>query len=1210
MKILNLRIFNLASLAGEHFIDFESEPLKSAGLIAITGSTGAGKSTLLDAMCLALFDQVARLQKAEGKLQDVNGDDIQIKSSVNVLRRGTAQGFAEVSFVAQDSKHYRARWEVKRARLKIDGKLQAVQRSLYCLSDERLISERSTECNEQVVRLLGLDFSQFTRAVLLAQSEVGAFLKAKENERADLLEYLTSSDIYSHIGQLAFAANKQAREIKEKLEEKIGSSQPLNAEQRAELEQQLLQTKVQQQHSQQQYTQCELQTGWYQQLNTLQQHVHDNSQHVIQQQNLLDQAQPHSELLLKLKQFEEIRLPFVQQQQLASQYKDTRSRLQQQQMAASQLKAELANATQQQQLCSDTLTQAEQHLKTAKPLIAQAQQLEFELQNLQDQQATQQQELQRQQQQLMPLKQQQGLLETEQQQLNQQQAQQQQLLQNSKHLQGFDGEPQASIRQIEQAAKLRGSILSTQPEALQHDYAWYVQQRESNAQQISQLLIEYSSLPQLEQLHQQVQQEGEQLQAHLKNYERLEDQLKHWQQLESSLQLNQQQQQDIGSNIAQQMETLKAAQQQANHAESVLNTTRQLLNEQRLLFSQHVENLRQQLKPDEPCMVCGSTEHPYLQHSEQLLAAKTRFDEQKEHLAQQQLKQAQLAEQQQQQILVRYQTQQQGLTEQASQLSQDKQQLLAHLAQINPRFYQQLAQPAELAQALGLLQQGQLRLQDKVQKNTGLMKHYTQQLKHWRDLTEQQQQLEKLLEHLQQLQQLEQSFLPQLLAEHQQAWLRAPLHTQQIVCEQIQLRVQAQQQLVALEKSMQENRQKALLCTQDMQQRQHNLWQLNEHLQQSQQQLALKQHSLGELFAQYAPLLPHAQTTLPKHSQHWQQLLENAISQARQQLEQAQLALQEKQRLDMQLAADIQLLNQQQVQCSTELAKLQAQISHWQQQHPQLNAETMQQLAGIGSTEKQRLEQQLQDLKDNLFKAQHALQISNQQLQAHQQLQPQQSMDELQSQQQLLSSQLETLDQQRQQLAAQLLQDNQRLAAVQQYQQELQTAQTEYYRWHKINQVIGDATGKTFRNIAQHYHLQILLHLANQQLAQLSNRYELRPVADTLGLLIVDHDMNDEVRPVLSLSGGETFLVSLALALGIAAMASGNTRLESLFIDEGFGTLDPASLHMVMDALDRLQDQGRKVILISHIQDMHERIPVKIQVIPQGSGASNIEVTA
>ena len=102
--------------------------------------------------------------------------------------------------------------------------------------------------------------------------------------------------------------------------------------------------------------------------------------------------------------------------------------------------------------------------------------------------------------------------------------------------------------------------------------------------------------------------------------------------------------------------------------------------------------------------------------------------------------------------------------------------------------------------------------------------------------------------------------------------------------------------------------------------------------------------------------------------------------------------------------------------------------------------------------------------------------------------------------------------------------------------------------------------------------------------------------------------MNGEIRPVLSLSGGETFLVSLALALAIAQMASGSMKIESLFIDEGFGTLDPASLHIVMDALDHLQNQGRKIILISHIQEMHERIPVQIQVKPVGSGASHIEI--
>ncbi|MDA3531004.1 SMC family ATPase, partial [Acinetobacter baumannii] len=111
-----------------------------------------------------------------------------------------------------------------------------------------------------------------------------------------------------------------------------------------------------------------------------------------------------------------------------------------------------------------------------------------------------------------------------------------------------------------------------------------------------------------------------------------------------------------------------------------------------------------------------------------------------------------------------------------------------------------------------------------------------------------------------------------------------------------------------------------------------------------------------------------------------------------------------------------------------------------------------------------------------------------------------------------------------------------------------------------------------------------------------------------LSLAIIDHDMDGETRSVASLSGGESFLTALALSLAIANMASGSMKIESLFIDEGFGTLDASSLHMVMNALDQLQNQGRQVILISHIQEMHERIPVQIQVKPLGAGASTIEI--
>lgn len=155
---------------------------------------------------------------------------------------------------------------------------------------------------------------------------------------------------------------------------------------------------------------------------------------------------------------------------------------------------------------------------------------------------------------------------------------------------------------------------------------------------------------------------------------------------------------------------------------------------------------------------------------------------------------------------------------------------------------------------------------------------------------------------------------------------------------------------------------------------------------------------------------------------------------------------------------------------------------------------------------------------------------------------------------------------------------------------------------------MGDAAGKKFRDYAQQYNLDILLEHANQQLNQLSQRYTLKRLEHSLSLAIIDHDMDGETRSVASLSGGESFLTALALSLAIANMASGSMKIESLFIDEGFGTLDASSLHMVMNALDQLQNQGRKVVLISHIQEMHERIPVQIQVKALGAGASTIEV--
>jgi exonuclease SbcC len=167
-------------------------------------------------------------------------------------------------------------------------------------------------------------------------------------------------------------------------------------------------------------------------------------------------------------------------------------------------------------------------------------------------------------------------------------------------------------------------------------------------------------------------------------------------------------------------------------------------------------------------------------------------------------------------------------------------------------------------------------------------------------------------------------------------------------------------------------------------------------------------------------------------------------------------------------------------------------------------------------------------------------------------------------------------------------------------------------RWGKLADLIGSHDGKKFRNYAQQFTLDVLLGYANIHLAQLARRYRLERVASqagpSLALMVRDQDMGGEIRSVNSLSGGESFLVSLALALGLASLSSNRVKVESLFIDEGFGSLDSDTLGVAMDALDALQSLGRKVGVISHVQEMTERISTKVLVRPAGGGSSAVTV--
>ena len=166
--------------------------------------------------------------------------------------------------------------------------------------------------------------------------------------------------------------------------------------------------------------------------------------------------------------------------------------------------------------------------------------------------------------------------------------------------------------------------------------------------------------------------------------------------------------------------------------------------------------------------------------------------------------------------------------------------------------------------------------------------------------------------------------------------------------------------------------------------------------------------------------------------------------------------------------------------------------------------------------------------------------------------------------------------------------------------------------WAQLNELIGAADGTKFRRFAQSLTLDRLVAGANRHLGELHPRYALRRMEGAeMALEVVDHDMADEARAVHNLSGGERFLVSLALALGLADISAGRgLAIESLFIDEGFGALDPDALAMAISMLERLQATGRRVAVISHVEALKDRIPVQIRVTPRGAGRSGVEVVA
>ncbi|UYG06606.1 AAA family ATPase [Halomonas sp. M4R1S46] len=1103
MKILALRLANLASLPGPLALDFTAAPLNDAGLFAITGPTGAGKSTLLDALCLALYGGTPRLRQAPGReapLPDVGDETLNTADPRTLLRRGTASGYAEVDFLGRDGRRYRARWAVRRAREKAAGRLQATEQSLRDLDDDRLLTTQKREFDRLLPERLGLTFEQFTRAVLLAQSEFAAFLKADDNERSDLLERLTGTTEYSAISMAAYRRASEARKAVEKVEARLADDLPAEPEARSELERRAETTQGELDAVQRDAKRLETRERWHTTDEQLRKAHAEGRQRRQDSEARWQALAPAREDLAWRRVILPQRHRLTRQADLPGELDALAASHAETQRALTDADGAREQAQQAHGATERTLNEAVEARRQAEPPLREARERAQTL-------ATHDRQL-------------------------------------------------AELEATQDQRRRRADELAAQRRRTDTEHRQRREQRDRWHATLKRLIGDHGGLESARQAARQAHDRaaGRQL--------RLGELHSRWQEACRADQAHQ----ALTARLAEADQRLEAlvgqgrvARRRLDDRERHHQSVQAVVERSRAVRSESVVRLREGLVDGEPCPVCGGLEHPW-RHRPPATPEAVQL------AAQQAEEERQLAD----------------ALQQRDQAQRERDELEGEYRALKASVTQQRA---DLATAE----------RHRAEANEALGEHPLHAELSAIDATEREAWL-----------------------AHQRQSVEAQRTQHQRVLDEI---ARAEAELAPLEEALHQD---ALA-----------LARLDTQRADLDRELATLAERIPPLRRERDTVATELRTLLGEHASPdaWQQHLDARQDAARQARDGALARFHEAQQHRQRLAQQATHESERREALRRERDTLESELAEWRAAHPELTDARLARLLAQPDDEAERQERQLEEAEQARQQAAASLEERRRALIAHRRDQgvatdasgepgeQDDAHDEawlgdamaaeiarrreaLVGEREALAPRLEAAQQRRDEAVHALRDDNRRRERQREGRAEREAARAEYRRWGRISELIGSADGKAFRRIAQAYNLEQLLEHANAHLAGLSRRYRLVRGGSELGLLVVDHDMGDERRSVHSLSGGETFLVSLALALGLASMASGELTIESLFIDEGFGSLDPQSLALAMEALDGLQALGRRVGVISHVQEMHERIPVQIRVEPLGNGTS------